>query len=303
MTPKETRAKNAARQRAWRARNPERANAIAAAGRQRNRAKIAASWKAYYEKNKANLYNKKRAYLARNGEKLKQWKHADYERHRESYIARAHTRWREKNEQCRAYYVKRYRENKAVILARNRDWAKRNREKFLAWRRSYLKSPRGRAVRLASDRRCVKRATAYKNGWARRNREKITRYFRARLETDMSFAMRVRLRARITVALRKYPKEQRDRLPKSVRKLLGCTASELVKYLESKFLPGMSWENRKLWHMDHIRPLASFDLSDVEQQHVAFHYTNVQPLWAIDNFRKGARVRDQIISTEPSEWD
>ena len=115
--------------------------------------------------------------------------------------------------------------------------------------------------------------------------------------------MRVRLRARITTALRKYPKDQRDRLPKSVRKLLGCTASELVKYLESKFLPGMSWENRKLWHMDHIRPLASFDLSDVEQQHVAFHYTNVQPLWAIDNFRKGARVRDQIISTEPSEWD
>ncbi len=303
MTPKETRAKNAARQRAWRARNPERANAIAAAGRQRNRAKIAASWKAYYEKNKANLYNKKRAYLARNGEKLKQWKHADYERHRESYIARAHTRWREKNEQCRAYYVKRYRENKAVILARNRAWAKRNREKFLAWRRSYFKSPRGRAVRLASDRRRVKRATAYKNAWARRNRAKITRYFRARLETDMSFAMRVRLRARITVALRKYPKEQRDRLPKSVRKLLGCTASELVKYLESKFLPGMSWENRKLWHMDHIRPLASFDLSDVEQQHVAFHYTNVQPLWAIDNFRKGARVHDQIISIEPSEWD
>ena len=303
MTVEEKRARKAEYMRRWRARNPERVKTIAAACSQRNRAQIAARMKIYRQKNKAKLYEQKKAYSARNREKLRQWKRTDYERHRESYIARAHTRWREKNEQCRAYYVKRYRENKAVILARNRAWAKRNREKFLAWRRSYFKSPRGRAVRLASDRRRVKRATAYKNAWARRNREKITRYFRARLETDMSFAMRVRLRARITVALRKYPKEQRDRLPKSVRKLLGCTASELVKYLESKFLPGMSWENRKLWHMDHIRPLASFDLSDVEQQHVAFHYTNVQPLWAIDNFRKGARVRDQIISTEPSEWD
>jgi hypothetical protein len=105
----------------------------------------------------------------------------------------------------------------------------------------------------------------------------------------MSYAISARLRARITQALRKYAKDQRDRVPASVRKLLGCTANELVKYLESRFLPGMSWENRKLWHIDHIRPLASFDLTDVEQRHRAFHYTNLQPLWAVDNFRKGAR--------------
>ena len=78
MSSEERRAKNAERQRSWRARNPERANAIAAAGRQRNRAKVAASWKAYYEKNEAELYKKKKAYFGRNGEKLSQWKRADY---------------------------------------------------------------------------------------------------------------------------------------------------------------------------------------------------------------------------------
>src|SRR6058998_2007107 len=107
MTIEERRAKNAERMRAWRARNPERANAITAAGRRRNRAKIAAYWKIYYEKNKTTLYEKKKSYLAHNGEKLRQWKHADYERHSESYKARAHKRWREKNQECRAYEAKR----------------------------------------------------------------------------------------------------------------------------------------------------------------------------------------------------
>ena len=275
MTPEERRARNAERQRSWRACNPDRANAIAAAGRQRNRTKIAASWKAYYEKNKAELYNKKRAYLARNGEKLKQWKHADYERNRESYIARARKRWREKNEECRAYDAKRYRKNKDLVLARHRDYVNRNREKLLAYIRSYRKSSRGRAVRQGSDRRCAQRAAAYKKAWAQRNRENLAVKSRIRRETNLSYAMGIRLRTRVADVLRKYQTVRCESVTTAVRQLLGCTISELVKHLESKFLPGMSWDNRKLWHIDHIRPLASFDLTDVEQQHLAFHYTNL----------------------------
>jgi hypothetical protein len=268
MTIEERRAKKAAQQRAWRARNPERAKAIAAA-----------YWKAYYEKNKAKLYEKKRAYLARNPEKLRRWKHADYERHSESYKGRAHKRWREKNNECRAYYAKRYRENQPIILARNRDYMRRNREKVLAWRRSYFKTARGRAVRLASDRRCVKRATAYKNAWAK-----------IRRRTNMSYAIEVRLRARMGLALRKYQAVPNERVRASLKELLGCTVSEARAYLQFKFLPGMSWDNRELWHIDHIRPCASFDLTDLEQQKQCFHYTNLQPLWATDNHRKGAKT-------------
>jgi HNH endonuclease. len=53
----------------------------------------------------------------------------------------------------------------------------------------------------------------------------------------------------------------------------------------------MSWDNygRDGWHIDHIRPCASFDLTDPEQQRQCFHYTNLQPLWAADNIRKGAK--------------
>jgi hypothetical protein len=261
MTIEERRAKKAERMRAWRARNPERANAIAAACRLRNRAKIAASWKIYYEKNKAKLYEKRKAYCARNREKLRQWKHADYERHRENYKARAHKRWRGKNEECRAYEAMRYQRDKAIIFARHRDYVARNREKVLAWRRSYFKSARGRAVRAASDRRCVKRATAYKNAWAR-----------IRRRTNLSYRIGICLRARVGQALRAYQLAQRESVTASITELLGCTVSELVTYLESKFL---------------------------QQRGVAFHYTNHQPLWAGDNFRKGGRydVAESTVST------
>jgi hypothetical protein len=62
--------------------------------------------------------------------------------------------------------------------------------------------------------------------------------------------------------------------------------------MESLFLEGMSWDNYGKWHIDHIRPCSSFDLSDTEQQKICFNYKNLQPLWAEDNLRKGAKVID-----------
>lgn len=71
--------------------------------------------------------------------------------------------------------------------------------------------------------------------------------------------------------------------------LLGCTLAEARVHIERQFLPGMTWENHGAWHIDHLRPIASFDLTDPEQVRAAAHYTNLQPLWALDNLRKGAR--------------
>ena len=52
----------------------------------------------------------------------------------------------------------------------------------------------------------------------------------------------------------------------------------------------MSWDKINLIHIDHIIPCSSFDLSDPKQQKICFHYTNLQPLWAVDNLKKGARL-------------
>ena len=73
---------------------------------------------------------------------------------------------------------------------------------------------------------------------------------------------------------------------------LGCTINELKAHLEALFSPGMNWDNWELdgWHIDHIKPLASFDLTDREQFLEACHYTNLQPLWAKENLSKGCAV-------------
>jgi hypothetical protein len=71
--------------------------------------------------------------------------------------------------------------------------------------------------------------------------------------------------------------------------LLGCSLEEARKHLESQFKEGMTWENHgnKGWHIDHIRPCASFDLTDIEQQRDCFNYKNLQPLWWNENLSKG----------------
>lgn len=71
---------------------------------------------------------------------------------------------------------------------------------------------------------------------------------------------------------------------------LGCTLDELEKHLASKFVAGMTWSNHGThWHIDHIKPLASFDLTRRDEILKACHYTNLQPLWAVDNLIKGAK--------------
>jgi len=72
--------------------------------------------------------------------------------------------------------------------------------------------------------------------------------------------------------------------------LTGCTTEFLMTYIESKFADDMNWDNYGKWHIDHIIPCASFDLESLEEQKKCFHWSNLQPLWAADNIRKGCRL-------------
>jgi len=73
--------------------------------------------------------------------------------------------------------------------------------------------------------------------------------------------------------------------------LLGGDISFVRNYLEERFKPGMSWENYGEWHIDHIIPVSSFDLTDTNQQFICFNYKNIQPLWASENMSKGNRIK------------
>jgi hypothetical protein len=71
---------------------------------------------------------------------------------------------------------------------------------------------------------------------------------------------------------------------------LGCTIDELWNHLEKQFKPGMTKQNYGEWHVDHVLPCVSFDLSKEENQKKCFHYTNLQPLWAEENFKKKSNI-------------
>jgi hypothetical protein len=77
---------------------------------------------------------------------------------------------------------------------------------------------------------------------------------------------------------------------------VGCTIDELKIHLESLFVEGMTWENygngTNKWNIDHIIPCLYFDLTDAEEQRKCFHYTNLRPLWGIDNIKKGDKLPD-----------
>ena len=109
-------------------------------------------------------------------------------------------------------------------------------------------------------------------------------WYKRKSSEDPNYKLARLLRHRLYLALR--PSDTAKRV--SAVLSLGCSIAYFRVYLEGLFQPGMTWENQGKWHIDHIRPMSSFDLTDPEQQKAACHYTNLQPLWAEDNLKKWA---------------
>lgn len=107
---------------------------------------------------------------------------------------------------------------------------------------------------------------------------------------DINYILRLRVRTRLLKALRTVGAGRNS----SISCLVGCSLDQLRQHLESSFVEGMGWLNRSEWHIDHIIPLSSFNLSDPEQLARACHYTNLQPLWARDNIIKSDRVAREL---------
>lgn len=75
---------------------------------------------------------------------------------------------------------------------------------------------------------------------------------------------------------------------------LGCTIEALKSWLQYQFQPGMTWDNYGEWEIDHVKPLASFDLMDRNQLLEACNWYNLQPMWRNNNRSKGARLNEVI---------
>lgn len=118
--------------------------------------------------------------------------------------------------------------------------------------------------------------TGYKQVYNSNKREYFRLYFNKRRKSDPKFKLAVSLRNRLNLAIKNG----------SALKLLGCSIEEFKLFIEAKFQPGMNWDNHGEWHLDHIRPLSSFDLFNTSELEIACHFSNFQPLWAAENIRK-----------------
>ncbi len=188
-------------------------------------------------------------------------------------------------------YSKQYNEkNKDLIKQKSRKpqsaesrkaYKERNREYIAAKKKEYNSRPEIKEKRRLERKRYYEKLKLSKPPRVKRTieeKKEIKRKYRQfRRATDVNFRIRQALSARVYDALSTtYTKSART------LELLGCDVNFLKAHLESKFLPTMTWDNYgKLWHIDHILPCASFDLSNPEQQNKCFHYSNLQPLFAV----------------------
>jgi hypothetical protein len=144
----------------------------------------------------------------------------------------------------------------------------------------HLRKKKRRLERMDKDPEYAKNYRKKKSEYCKKYRENIT--------NKIAHNMRVRV---CGVFRRKSSKTE---------ELIGCSYEFLKDYLEKQFLPGMTWECygkksggncHEVWEIDHIKPVCSFNLEDPEQVKECFHYTNLRPLWKIDNIREGCKAK------------
>lgn len=198
---------------------------------------------------------------------------------------------------------KSYDKDSKKVLTRNKRWRVSNTEKLKEYLKGYYQKNKEKIKErsLANYKVNYKRIRKKQKEYSDKNKENSKEYHRLyrlenlskiyahrknRRKTDINFRLSCSLRIRVCKVLRGKNKSA------STLELLGCSMEYLKAHFESKFTDGMTWEvfmnGKGQIHIDHIRPCASFDLTDPAQQKACFHYSNLQPLWAKDNLSKGS---------------
>ncbi len=155
-----------------------------------------------------------------------------------------------------------------------KEFNKKNSEKNKKYCKQYY--------RLNKEKESL-RAKEYRKKNIKRQTKLHTIYTRERRRNDPEFKLLCNLRNRMYDTISKGQKSLNTMF------LIGCEIDYLMFHIQEQFTHDMSWDNYGLWHIDHIKPCAKFDLSKFEEQLKCFNFKNLQPLWAIDNLSKGSK--------------
>lgn len=183
---------------------------------------------------------------------------------------------RKKRSANRLWMKKWSSENLEEVKKRRRKQYLRRRKNPELWQKELSRFRQLRKDNLVSRRK-------YESKYRKENKIKLDAIARKYRKDNPQWIISSRLRTRVRLALKAKNVE------KCVKTLdlIGCSIPELRVYLERQFKNGMKWSNI---HIDHKIPIAFFDLTSIEEQRRAFHYSNMQPLFAQDNLSKGAKI-------------
>jgi hypothetical protein len=209
--------------------------------------------------------------------------------------------YNEKNkERLKEKYKQNYEKNKKLVDPIQKEInIKKSVEKLIEYNKANRKPKMSEEERKRRKSECDKK---YREKLGEKLLEKKRDYYKKyglqkakdwqkQMMSDINFVTKKRLRGRVYVALKRGVKSAKT------MELLGCTIDEFKSYFESKFTEGMSWDAymRGELHIDHKIPCINFDLTKEEEQKKCFHYSNLQPLWAIDNLKKGTSLNYKQI--------
>ena len=188
--------------------------------------------------------------------------------------------WAKNNAQRKSEYQKKY-------------WMMKGRDKYIGDKessrnrcRKYRITNKENVAKLRAEfnKNNANKIRGYRKKYRTTHRNKLNDYFKNQLRKNPTSRLLQNMRTRIWGSLRGKSKSNKT------KEIIGCSIEYLWSHLESMFSDGMTRENYGKWHVDHIKPCASFDLSDPEQQRECFNYKNLQPLWAEDNLKKWCRI-------------
>lgn len=191
---------------------------------------------------------------------------------------------------CKKHNKKHYQANKEKTKEYNKKYRKANKERIKERKKKYYQANKEywKEYQENNKEKIKEYEKKYHKKYREANKEKINErskeYLKERRKTDPLFKMICYLRSRTYKAFKRkgYSKNTKT------QEVLGVDWEVAKQHIERQFTKGMNWNNYGDWHIDHIIPLAS--AKNKQELMKLCHYTNLQPLWAADNFRKSDKI-------------
>jgi hypothetical protein len=181
-----------------------------------------------------------------------------------------------------------YKQNNQQKNKYSSDYYKNNKKEHITRTSQYIKlNPEVQKKYRDKDETKLKNKK-YQKKYRENNRYKMNEYARnyskKRRQIDPIFNLMNFLRVRTYLAF----KHKKWRKEGFTEQLLGESYLNVKNHIENQFIDGMKWENHGMWHIDHIIPLSS--AKNEEELIKLCHYSNLQPLWAEDNWIKSNKI-------------